>query len=619
MKVSPSLALARPAEASITRPGPIDAMATDAAGAPIGRLHWRQLVTWLLTDHVITLEDGRRVAQRFGAGDSAQHPLVRLGGAGLVHKVGGAPLDVEALTEWLAGHCKLPYLRIDPLKVDVARVADVMSATYAERRRALPVQVGPSEALVATCEPFDVAWVPEIEAHTRKSIKLALANPLDIARYTTEFYTLSRSVRAAQKSGDGSGAASFEQLVELGKTNKQLDVDDQGVVQVVDWLWQYAFDQRASDIHLEPRREMGAIRFRIDGVLHTVYQVPLTVMNAMTSRIKLLGRMDVVERRRPQDGRIKTRRPGPGGTSRDVEMRLSTLPTAFGEKMVMRIFDPDNAVKRLEALGFGERDALAWEKLVTRSHGIVLVTGPTGSGKTTTLYSTLKRLATDEVNVCTVEDPIEMIEPSFNQTQVQPVLDFGFAEGLRSLMRQDPDIIMVGEIRDLATAEMAIQAALTGHLVFSTLHTNDATSAVTRLVDLGVPPYLVGATVVGVLAQRLVRNLCPACKEPDPVSSRSMLDEAVKPWAIRGDYRPFRPVGCLECRQTGFRGRSGLYELLLIEDAMQSCIHPTLDVAALRRQAVLAGMQPLRLAGAMKVAEGVTTLDEVLRATPRWE
>ena len=259
------------------------------------------------------------------------------------------------------------------------------------------------------------------------------------------------------------------------------------------------------------------------------------------------------------------------------------------------------------------------KKLVTRSHGIVLVTGPTGSGKTTTLYSTLKRLATDEVNVCTVEDPIEMIEPSFNQTQVQPVLDFGFAEGLRSLMRQDPDIIMVGEIRDLATAEMAIQAALTGHLVFSTLHTNDATSAVTRLVDLGVPPYLVGATVVGVLAQRLVRNLCPACKEPDPGSSRSMLDEAVKPWAIRGDYRPFRPVGCLECRQTGFRGRGGLYELLLIEDAMQSCIHPTLDVAALRRQAVLAGMQPLRLAGAMKVAEGMTTLDEVLRATPRWE
>ncbi|EWS53877.1 Type II traffic warden ATPase [Methylibium sp. T29] len=259
-------------------------------------------------------------------------------------------------------------------------------------------------------------------------------------------------MRAAQKSGDGAGPASFEQLVELGKSNKQLDANDQGVVQVVDWLWQYAFDQRASDIHLEPRREMGAIRFRIDGVLHTVYQVPLSVMGAMTSRIKLLGRMDVVEKRRPLDGRIKTRRPGPEGTSRDVEMRLSTLPTAFGEKMVMRIFDPDAAVKPLSGLGFAPHEVRLWEELVTRSHGIILVTGPTGSGKTTTLYSTLKRLATDEVNVCTIEDPIEMIEPAFNQTQVQPVLDLGFAEGLRALMRQDPDIIMVGEIRDLETA-----------------------------------------------------------------------------------------------------------------------------------------------------------------------
>ncbi len=600
-------------------PARVPQHAASAQALAKGPLHWRQLVTWLLTDGFITLDDGKRVAQRFGAGDSSQHPLVRLGGAGLVHAASGAVLDVEALTEWLAQRCQLPYLRIDPLKVDVARVADVMSATYAERRRALPVQVGAAEALVATCEPFDIDWLPEIEAHTKKTIKLVLASPLEIARYTTEFYTLSRSVRAAQKSGDGAGPASFEQLVELGKADKQIDANDQGVVQVVDWLWQYAFDQRASDIHLEPRREMGAIRFRIDGVLHTVYQVPLSVMNAMTSRVKLLGRMDVVERRRPQDGRIKTRRPLPGGSSRDVEMRLSTLPTAFGEKMVMRIFDPDNAVKQLDALGFGTRDAQAWERLVTRSHGIVLVTGPTGSGKTTTLYSTLKRLATDEVNVCTIEDPIEMIEPAFNQTQVQTVLDLGFAEGLRALMRQDPDIIMVGEIRDLATAEMAIQAALTGHLVFSTLHTNDAASAITRLIDLGVPPYLIGATVIGVLAQRLVRTLCPACKQPDELGARAVLDEAVKPWKLAGSYRPCKPVGCLECRHTGFRGRGGLYELLLIEDALQPSIHPHFDGTALRKLAVQQGMQPLRLAGAMKVAEGMTTLDEVLRATPRWE
>ncbi|MGV8825451.1 GspE/PulE family protein, partial [Methylibium petroleiphilum] len=408
--------------AAARAPASADTALPAADAAPQGPLHWRQLVTWLLTDGVITLADGKRVAQRFAAGDSAQHPLVRLSGAGLVHATTGAALDVESLTEWLAKRCQLPYVRIDPLKVDVARVADVMSATYAERRRALPLQVGPTEALVATCEPFDTDWLPQIEAHTRKTIKLALASPLEIQRYTTEFYTLSRSVRAAQKSGDGAGPASFEQLVELGKSNKQLDANDQGVVQVVDWLWQYAFDQRASDIHLEPRREMGAIRFRIDGVLHTVYQVPLSVMGAMTSRIKLLGRMDVVEKRRPLDGRIKTRRPGPEGTSRDVEMRLSTLPTAFGEKMVMRIFDPDAAVKPLSGLGFAPHEVRLWEELVTRSHGIILVTGPTGSGKTTTLYSTLKRLATDEVNVCTIEDPIEMIEPAFNQTQVQPVL-----------------------------------------------------------------------------------------------------------------------------------------------------------------------------------------------------
>ena len=601
-------------------PAPADTAPPAPDTAPQGPLHWRQLVTWLLTDGVITLADGKRVAQRFAAGDSAQHPLVRLSGAGLVHATTGAALDVESLTEWLAKRCQLPYVRIDPLKVDVARVADVMSATYAERRRALPLQVGPTEALVATCEPFDIDWLPQIEAHTRKTIKLALASPLEIQRYTTEFYTLSRSVRAAQKSGDGAGPASFEQLVELGKSNKQLDANDQGVVQVVDWLWQYAFDQRASDIHLEPRREMGAIRFRIDGVLHTVYQVPLSVMNAMTSRIKLLGRMDVVEKRRPLDGRIKTRRPGPDGTSRDVEMRLSTLPTAFGEKMVMRIFDPDAAVKPLSGLGFAPHEVRLWEQLVTRSHGIILVTGPTGSGKTTTLYSTLKRLATDEVNVCTIEDPIEMIEPAFNQTQVQPVLDLGFAEGLRALMRQDPDIIMVGEIRDLETAEMAIQAALTGHLVFSTLHTNDAAAAVTRLTDLGVPPYLIGATVIGVLAQRLVRTLCPACKQPDDsATGREVLDEAIRPWKLNGEYRPCKPVGCLECRHTGYRGRAGLYELLELNDALQSSIHPHYDAGALRKQAAKQGLQPLRLAGAMKVAQGLTTIDEVLRATPRWE
>ncbi len=582
-----------------------------------GRLDWRRLLQWLREDGLVGDDDAERVVRRFGAGDSSLHALVRLGGAGLQRE--GRALNTEALTEWLAGRVPLPYLRIDPLKVDVGRVAEVMSVQYAELRKVLPVLVSADAVTVATSEPYDTGWVAEIESASRRRVRLVLANPDDIARYTTEFFQLARSVRAAQRTSESSAGASFEQLVELGKANKQLDANDQGVVQVVDWLWQYAFDQRASDIHLEPRRELGAIRFRIDGLLHTVYQVPLTVMNAMTARIKLLGRMDVVERRRPQDGRIKTKRPDTAeATGGEVEMRLSTLPTAFGEKMVMRVFDPETVVKTVAELGFGSHDGERWKSLVARPHGIILVTGPTGSGKTTTLYSTLKALATDTVNVCTIEDPIEMVEPAFNQTQVQQALDMGFAEGLRALMRQDPDIIMVGEIRDLATAEMAIQAALTGHLVFSTLHTNDAASAITRLLDLGVPSYLISATVIGVLAQRLARTLCGACKQRDDAVGRETLDELAQPWRLSGSVRPYRPVGCNACRQTGFRGRVGLYELLAMGDGSRQAVHPAHDIAALRRHAVRDGMRPLRLAGLMRVAEGLTTVDEVLRATPAW-
>ena len=354
------------------------------------------------------------------------------------------------------------------------------------------------------------------------------------------------------------------------------------------------------------------MRFRIDGVLHTVYQIPPGVQAAMTARIKLLARMDVVERRRPQDGRIKTR----NTQGNEVEMRLSSMPTAFGEKLVMRIFDPDAVVKTWDALGFSQHDEARWEQLVKRPHGIVLVTGPTGSGKTTTLYSTLKRLATEEVNVATIEDPIEMIEPSFNQTQAQANLDFGFAEGVRTLMRQDPDIIMVGEIRDLETADMAIQAALTGHLVFSTLHTNDAPSAITRLIELGVPSYLINATLLGVLAQRLLRRLCPACRKPDEGTQQALLVEAIKPWNLTGEYRGYQPVGCLDCRMTGYRGRTGVYELLTISEEFKALVTPQPDIDSLRRQAMRDGMRPLRLSGSLRVADGTTTLDELLATTP---
>ena len=594
-----------------TRPAPL------ATVVPyVGPVHWRHLVEWLRDDGVITPAEAERTIARCSQAESAQPALVRLAAVGVARASDGAPMDVEELTQHLARRAGLEYLRIDPLKVDAGKISDTMSASYAERHKVLPVQVTPAEVVVATSEPFIDDWVAEVERQSRRTVRRVVANPAEIKRYTGEFFALARSVRAAIKSGSGAGTTSFEQLVELGKTGRQLDANDQGVIQVVDWLWQYAFDQRASDIHLEPRRDQGVIRFRIDGVLHPVYQVPPGVMNAITARVKLLGRMDVVEKRRPQDGRIKTRNPG----GDEIEMRLSTLPTAFGEKLVMRIFDPDTAVKDLAALGFSPHDAARWEQLVQRPHGIILVTGPTGSGKTTTLYSTLRRVATEEVNVSTIEDPIERIDPALNQTQVQPQLDFSFAEGVRALMRQDPDIIMIGEIRDLETAEMAVQAALTGHLVFSTLHTNDAPSALTRLMELGVPAYLHNATILGVLAQRLVRTLCPACKQPDERGTTELLAEAIKPWKINsGNYRPYKPVGCVDCRMTGFRGRMGIYELLTVSEAFKGVIQHDVGPSPLRKQAIADGMRPLRLAGAMRAAEGLTTLEEVIAATPPLE
>ncbi|MCE3603800.1 GspE/PulE family protein [Massilia sp. P8910] len=543
------------------------------------------------------------------------HPLSAVAQCKLVsalppHKL----LTLDVLTEWAAGKVRLPFIRIDPLKIDFTKVADVMTASYAARFNILPVELSGSKLVVATAEPFSVEWEAEIMKVSRRKIELVMANPLEISQYISQFFSLAKSIKDANKSKGQDLALrnNFEQLVELGKSNK-LDANDQHVVNIVDWLWQYAFEQRASDIHLEPKREIASVRFRIDGVLHQVYQVPAVVMIAMTARIKLLGRMDVIEKRRPQDGRIKTRTSG----GQEVELRLSTMPTAFGEKLVMRIFDPEVVVKTLPELGFPADDAARWDGLTTRPHGIILVTGPTGSGKTTTLYTTLKALATTEVNVCTVEDPIEMVEPSFNQMQVQSGLDLGFSDGVRALMRQDPDIIMVGEIRDLATAEMAIQAALTGHLVLSTLHTNDAPSAVMRMLELGVPHYLLEATLIGIMAQRLVRTLCVLCKAPGGELNDDVWESIGGSWNIPKPEVVYRPIGCPECRQTGFRGRTGLYELLTVTEGFTNMIGKQTDLAALRKQSVDDGMKPLRIAGAYKIIEGSTTADEVLKVTAK--
>ena len=522
-------------------------------------------------------------------------------------------LDIEELTRWLATKTDLPYRHIDPLKVDVAAVASVMSHAYASRFSVLPVGLSNQEAIVATAEPFVREWEAELEKALRLRIKRVVANPEDIQRYLAEFYSLARSMKRALATHEGtvqSGVTNFEQLVELTRTG-QLDANDQHVVHIVDWLFQYAFEQRASDIHLEPRREAGNVRFRIDGVMHHVYQIPSPVMNAITTRVKGLGRMDIVEKRRPQDGRIKTRTPD----GEEIELRLSTMPTAFGEKLVMRIFNPDVIVQDFKDLGFGEQDAQRWNQMVAEPNGIVLVTGPTGSGKTTTLYSTLRTLATQEVNVCTVEDPIEMVVPQFNQMQVQHNIGLDFASGIRTLMRQDPDIIMVGEIRDLETAEMAIQAALTGHLVLSTLHTNDAPAAITRMLDLGVPGYLINSTVLGVLGQRLVRTLCPHCRERAPVDEATW-QYLVAPWKAAPPTTANAPRGCLECRMTGYLGRTGIYEIMLMSPALKKLVGANCDDAQLREQAYKEGMKPLRISGALKVASGVTTMDEVLRVAP---
>ncbi|MBK7954883.1 MAG: type II/IV secretion system protein [Candidatus Accumulibacter sp.] len=525
------------------------------------------------------------------------------------------PLTLEDLGEWLAKRVGLDYQHVDPLKVDFTAVTEVMSSAYATRFGILPIQVTTREVVVATTEPFLRDWEKELKPIIKKDIRRVFANPVDVARYLVEFYNLARSVKkAAQLGGPTGNLSSFEQLVELGRTNRQFDANDQHIVNIVDWLWQYAFEQRASDIHIEPRREIGIVRFRIDGVLHQVYQIPMSVMAAMVNRVKILGRMDVVEKRRPQDGRIKTRT----ADGQEAELRLSTLPTAFGEKLVMRIFDPEVLVRGFSELGFTDDDQARWKEMSDRPNGIILVTGPTGSGKTTTLYSTLKQLATPAVNVCTIEDPIEMVEPAFNQMQVQNVIDLGFAQGVRALMRQDPDIIMIGEIRDLETAEVAIQAALTGHLVLSTLHTNDAPAAITRMLDLGVPSYLLGATVLGVMAQRLVRILCPHCKQVHQANAveETMWDQLVAPWKSNRPARFYRPVGCLDCRMTGYLGRVGLYEILLLSPDIRLAISESKDIAKIRDLAFREGMKPLRISGAMKVAAGVTTLAEVFKVAP---
>jgi general secretion pathway protein E len=572
------------------------------------------LVQDLVSDQRLSVADAKLFAAGVRQGRTKMsHPIELIDAAGLTDMANPAhTLTAETLMLWLSKRSDLSYYRVDPLKIDTPLVTRVMSGEFARRHQILAVEVNAREILILCSEPYVTSWVSMIEqSQIGKTIVRALASPADIRRYTDEFYAMANSVKKASAQGLAASAlGNLEQMVELGQLDS-MEANDTHIVNIVDWLLQYAFTQRASDIHIEPRREKGATRFRIDGILHTVYELPMPVVSAVISRIKTLGRMNVAEKRRPQDGRLKTRTPN----GQEIELRLSTLPTAFGEKLVMRIFDPAILLKSFSELGLEAQEHVVWSQMVGQPNGIVLVTGPTGSGKTTTLYTSLKQLATEMVNVCTIEDPIEMVEDAFNQMQVQANIDLSFAEGVRALLRQDPDIIMVGEIRDLETAEMAIQAALTGHLVISTLHTNDAPAAITRMLELGVAPYLIKATLLGVMAQRLVRTFCPHCRydiEPD-------LDgwaELVHPWGVEPPLKMAAAAGCQECRETGFKGRAGLYELLTMNDSVKQLVVGHADAGQIRKAGMQAGMRTLRLSGAEKVAKGETSIAEVLRVAP---
>ncbi len=548
-------------------------------------LDLKRLLDTLLAEHRLAPGDALRALEH--AASQPGHPLEVLASLALSDCLRpGHTLDLDTLCQWLAERVGQPFLRLDPLQVDLARVAGLISPAFAQRHGILAVALDATGITVASAQPYQREWETDLSRSLGQPIRRVLASPVQLRQLGDTFQRLSRSVQGAHQQQRAS-LGELEQLLELGGRSTAISADDAHIVHIVDWLLQYAIEQRASDIHLEPHHDEGRLRYRIDGLLHTVYQFPAGVVLALVSRLKHLGRMDVAEKRRPQDGRLKSRLPG----SAQVELRLSTLPTPFGEKLVLRLFDPEQLHEDLERLGLEGALLEQWHALLAKRQGIILLTGPTGSGKTSTLYASLKHLATPEVNLCTIEDPIERLEPGFNQLQVQPGLDLGFANGVRALLRQDPDIIMIGEIRDRETAQVAVQAALTGHLVLSTLHTNDACSAITRLQELGVADYLIKATLIGVMAQRLARTFCSTCKG-----------------------RPgTRDTACRHCRGTGYQGRTGLFELLVLDNALRTRIGPDSDLASLRQQALAQGMRDLRRCGEDRVARGMTSLAEVLR------
>jgi general secretion pathway protein E len=519
-------------------------------------------------------------------------------------------LDEDIIYRALAGAWKLDYKKIDPLKLDLNLVTGFISKSFAFKHLLLPVKVEAGKLMVATPDPFNYEAIKDVEMVSKLKVVPVLSPRSDIEKLIREFFGFRYSISAAQDlfSGKGVDLGNLERFVNLTPRD-DLPSTDQHIVNAVNHLFTYSFDQKASDIHIEPKRDICLVRMRIDGALHTVYKLPKQLHNAVVSRIKTLSGLDMAEKRRPQDGRIKMVK-----EETEVEIRVSTIPVAFGEKVVMRVMDPDILFQDLEKLGFSKKDFAKFKKLITLPFGIVLVTGPTGSGKSTTLYSSLRMLSSAEVNITTIEDPIEMIHEEFNQISVQPAVNVTFGSVLRNIMRQDPDIIMVGEIRDLETAQAAVQAALTGHLVLSTLHTNDSVSAVFRLLDLGIPPYLVHASLNGVVAQRLVRKICPYCIQGIEMDAGE-LSEMGLAVAESGPVSLRHGKGCNKCRGTGYKGRIGIYEILPYTESLKKMSTPDGSLKAMRNKAMEQGLVLLRQNGIKKMLQGETTYQEILRIT----
>ena len=521
-------------------------------------------------------------------------------------------LDEEAIYQALAKAWKIPFKKVDPVKLDLNVVTTTIPRNFALKHLVLPIAISEGRLTVATANPFNTEVLEDIARASKLEVNVVVSTRTDILKLIHEFFGFKRSIAAAENQFNAPivDLGNLEQYVRL-KSVDELPSNDSHIVNAVSHLFTYAFDQRASDIHIEPKRDTSMVRMRIDGVLHTVHKIPKKVHPAIVSRIKNLSRIDMAEKRRPQDGRIKTEKEGV-----EVEIRVSMIPTAFGEKVVMRIMDPDILFQDLDELGFTPTDLIRYNQFVSMPNGIVLVCGPTGSGKSTTLYSTLRSIYTPEINITTIEDPIEMVHEDFNQISVNPIVGVTFGSILRNILRQDPDVIMVGEMRDLETAENAIQAALTGHLVLSTLHTNDAPASITRLIEIGVPPFLIQATLRGIVSQRLVRKICNRCKEAIQIDTTELKQMGLN-IGTQETVTVYRGRGCQHCRGTGYKGRIGIHEVLPFSEAIRKLTTEVTDLTAIREKAIQEGMVSLRENAINLFLAGVITYQEVMRVT--WE